>query len=106
MECAFHWNFVDTLEQECTQAALKQGFQMKGEDMDEYVAKFKRLAWHAGYNLDDIQTLDLFTAGLPNALYQKVYELNVTSTTDVAWLRRWRGSWDPRRIRVIDDLEE
>ena len=49
---------------------------MKGEDMDDYVAKFERLAQHAGYNLDNIQTLDLFTAGLPNALYQKVYELD------------------------------
>ena len=44
--------------------------------MDDYVAKFERLAQHARYNLDDIQTLDLFTAGLPNPLYQKVYELN------------------------------
>ena len=31
--------------------------------------------------------------------------LNVTSTTDVAWLRRWKGSWDPRRVWVIDVLE-
>ena len=44
--------------------------------MDNYVAKFKCLARHARYNLDDIQTLDLFTAGLPNALYQKVYKLD------------------------------
>ena len=49
---------------------------MKGEDMDNYVAKFEHLARHAGYNLDDIQTLDLFTAGFPNTLYQEVYELN------------------------------
>ena len=76
MEHMFRRNFADTLEKECAQAALKQGFQMKGEDMDDYVAKFERLARHAGYNLDDIQTLDLFTAGLPNALYQKVYELD------------------------------
>ena len=80
MECAFRRNFADTLEQERAQAALKQGFQMKGEDMDDYVAKFERLARHAGYNLDDIQTLDLFTAGLPNALYQKVYELDNPQT--------------------------
>ena len=80
MERAFRQNFADTLEQERAQAALKQGFQMKGEDMDDYVAKFERLARHAGYNLDNIQTLDLFTAGLPNALYQKVYELDNPQT--------------------------
>ena len=74
MEHAFHQNFVDTLEQEHAQAALKQGFQMKGEDMDDYVAKFEHLAQHARYNLNDIQTLDLFTAGLPNALYQKCHD--------------------------------
>ena len=44
MERAFHRNFADTLEQERAQATLKQGFQMKGEDMDDYVAKFERLA--------------------------------------------------------------
>ena len=64
MECAFCQNFADTLEQEHAQAALKQGFQMKGEDMDDYVAKFEHLAQHARYNLDNIKTLDLFTAGL------------------------------------------
>ena len=80
MERAFCQNFADTLEQERAQAALKQGFQMKGEDMDDYVAKFERLARHAGYNLNDIQMLDLFTAGLPNALHQKVYELNNPQT--------------------------
>ena len=43
MERAFRQNFTDMLEQERAQAALKQGFQMKGEDMDNYVAKFERL---------------------------------------------------------------
>ena len=80
MECAFHRNFADTLEQECAQAILKQGLWMKGEDMDNYVAKFECLAQHAGYDLNNIQTLDLFTAGLPNALYQKVYKLNNPQT--------------------------
>ena len=57
MEHAFHQNFVDTLKQEHAQAALKQGFWMKGEDMDDYVAKFECLAQHAGYDLNNIQTL-------------------------------------------------
>ena len=68
MEHAFCQNFTDTLKQECAQAALKQGFQMKGEDMDDYVTKLECLAQHTGYNLDNIQMLDLFTVGLPNAL--------------------------------------
>ena len=73
MKCAFCHNFADTLEQEHAQAILKQGLHMKGEDMDDYVAKFECLACQAGYHLNDIQMLDLFTSGLPNALYQKVY---------------------------------
>ena len=32
--------------------------------------------------------------------------IRVTSTTDVAWLRHWKGSWDPWCTQVIDDLEE
>ena len=48
--------------------------------MDDYVAKFEHLSRHAGYNFDDIQTLNLFTAGPPNALYQKVYELDNPQT--------------------------
>ena len=44
MEHAFQQNFADTLEKEHAQAALKQGFQMKGEDVDDYVAKFECLA--------------------------------------------------------------
>ena len=31
--------------------------------------------------------------------------LSVTSTTDVAWLRCWKGSWDPRCVLEVDDLE-
>ena len=44
--------------------------------MDDYIAWFKHLARQARYHLDNPQTLDLFTQGLPDTLYTKIYELD------------------------------
>ena len=49
---------------------------MQGENMDDYIARFEHLARQARYHLDNLQTLDLFTQGLPDALYTKIYELD------------------------------
>ena len=38
VERAFRRNFADTLEQEHTQALLKRGIKMQGENMDNYIA--------------------------------------------------------------------
>ena len=62
------------------QAELKKGFKMEKQNLDEYVAKFERLVQHAGYDFDNLQTINLFTAGLPNQLYQKIYDLNDPQT--------------------------
>ena len=76
VERALRQNFADTLEQEHTQAILKKGIKMQGENMDDYIAQFKHLACQARYHLDNPQMLDLFTQGLPDALYTKIYELD------------------------------
>src|SRR5258708_33838735 len=62
--------------QERAQVELKKGLKMEKQNLDEYVAKFEKLVRHVGYNLDNIQTLDLFMAGLPTQLYQKIYDLD------------------------------
>ena len=49
---------------------------MKDGDIDSYVANFEQLAWKAGYWLDTPQTIDLFTNGLPQELYKKVYQFD------------------------------
>src|SRR5258707_11488542 len=49
---------------------------MKDGDIDTYVAHFEQLARKAGYRLDTLQTLDLFTDGLPRDLYEKVYQFD------------------------------
>ena len=79
---AFRRTFADTMSQERAQAELKKGVKMEKQNLDEYVAKFERLVRHAGYDLDNLQTIDLFTAGLPNQLYQKIYDLDDPQTYD------------------------
>src|SRR5258707_2577135 len=64
------------MSQERAQAKLKKGLKMEKQNLDKYIVKFEKLVRHAGYNLDNIQTLDLFTAGLPSQLYQKIYNLD------------------------------
>src|SRR5258708_3020555 len=68
--------YADTMSQERAQAELKRGLKMEKQNLDEYIVKFEKLVRHAGYNLDNIQTLNLFTAGLPTQLYQKIYDVD------------------------------
>ncbi len=49
---------------------------MKGEDIDEYLAKFEELVRLAGYQFDVPQTVETFTKGLPTGLYQKILEMD------------------------------
>ena len=72
----FTRHFANTLERERAQAELKRGIKMKDGDIDAYVANFEQLAQKAGYRLDTPQTIDIFTDGLPQELYAKVYQFN------------------------------
>ena len=73
---SFTQQFANNMEKEEAQAQLRQGIKMKEGDIDVYVAQFEELAQMAGYHLDEPQTIDTFTAGLPLNLYLKTFELD------------------------------
>ncbi|KAH8978762.1 hypothetical protein EDB92DRAFT_2119081 [Lactarius akahatsu] len=80
LTAGFSDRFLNVLEQEQAQATLAKGFKMIGDDIDSYVTNFEQLARKADYRLNDHQTLDRFTAGLPRALFTKIYELDDPQT--------------------------
>ncbi|KAH9030777.1 hypothetical protein EDB85DRAFT_2146507 [Lactarius pseudohatsudake] len=80
LTAGFSDRFSNVLEQEQAQAALAKGFKMVGDDIDTYVTNFEQLARKADYRLNDRQTIDRFTVGLPPVLFTKVYELDGPST--------------------------
>ncbi len=68
------------MEKENAQAILQEGIKMKGEDIDEYLAKFEELVRLAGYRFDMPQTIETFAEGLPMGLYQKILEMDRPNT--------------------------
>src|ERR1700744_4587252 len=56
-----------------------------GTDVDEYVATFETLVRKAGYDLRDDMVVDVFTNGLPAALYSLIYNIDNPHTYD-----QWR----------------
>jgi hypothetical protein len=92
----FKRNFADTLEQEHAQAILKKGIKMVGEDLDGYIARFELLARQARYHVNNPQTLDIFTAGLPNMLYSDTYKLD-----DLQDYERWKACLLVRQRQFI-----
>jgi hypothetical protein len=55
---------------------------MNGMDVDGYIANFERLVRTAGYNLDDVQTLDYFTDGMRHNLFKECYQNDDPVTYD------------------------
>jgi hypothetical protein len=86
IEDAFRQQFADTMKQEKAQATLRQGIFMKEGNIDEYVAQFDTLVHEAGFDPDDLQTLEKFTRGLPIGLYENIYQFNLP--TDYEGWRR------------------
>ena len=82
---SFTQRFANNMEKEDAQAQLRRGIKMKEGDIDAYVAQFEELAWMAGYRLDELQTIDTFTARLPLNLYLKTFELDQPRT-----YQQWR----------------
>ncbi|SRR6266702_3501840 len=68
------------MEKENAQAILRDGIKMKGEDIDEYLAKFEELVRLASYRFDIPQTIETFAEGLPMGLYQKILEMDRPNT--------------------------
>ena len=53
---------------------------MKEGDLDTYITEFETLARQAGYRLSSVQTIDLFTDGLPRPLFEKVFQMDDPQT--------------------------
>ena len=53
---------------------------MREGDIDTYVAQFDTLVAQAGYDLDDPQTIEKFTNGLPTALWETIYMMDDPTT--------------------------
>ena len=60
-------------------------------NVDEYIATFKLLIWHAGYEYSMPQTIDKFTEGIPYALMEKCMEFDKPTT-----YKEWRTSLEKR----------
>jgi len=92
---SFTRQYADNLQQEKATMNLRQGIKMQGQDIDGYIAHFEELVRHAQYDINAPQTIDMFTRGLPTALYEKVYEMD-TPTNFEEWRRasiKRQGVW-------------
>ena len=87
IELDFRRAFADTLEGEQAKAILRGGIRMKEGNIDGYVAQFDALVAQAGYDLDDPQTIEKFTNGLPTALWETVYTMDDPTTYE-----EWRAA--------------
>ena len=87
IELDFRRAFADTLEGERAKAILRGGIRMNGGDIDGYVAQFDTLVAQAGYDLDDPQTIEKFTNGLPTSLWETVYTMDDPTTYE-----EWRAA--------------
>ena len=87
IELDFRRAFADTLEGERAKAILRGGIRMKEGDIDAYVAQFDALVAQAGYDLDDPQTIEKFTNGLPTLLWETVYTMDDPTTYE-----EWRAA--------------
>ena len=66
-------------------AELKVGIKMQGKELDDYISHFKSLIRHAGLTINDQLVLDIFTAGLPYAMYKELYSLQPPLITYEQW---------------------
>src|SRR5712672_611191 len=67
----FERNFQDTAKADKARTAI-QNVQMKGDDVDAYIAGFEQLARRAGYTTGSPETERLFLQGLPREILQDV----------------------------------
>ena len=83
---SFESAFTDTMSVQKAQAEF-QNVKMEGQDLDTYVAKFKRVARLAGYDLQDQLVLDKFGSGLNVGLYTNVINSPEEPHTWMDWVR-------------------
>lgn len=58
---------------------------MEGGDIDGFINKFKILVCHAGYDPDASLKLQKFTDGLPQSMYEAIYNLHPQPVTYDQW---------------------
>ena len=74
---------------------LRQGIKMQGQDLNGYIAKFEELVQHAQYNINGLQTINMFTRGLPITHYETIFQHDNPRTFEqwrTAALKR-QGLW-------------
>ena len=47
---------------------------MQGQDLNKYIAKFEEPVRHTQYDINSLQTIDMFIRGLPVTLYETILQ--------------------------------
>ena len=63
--------------------------QMKGDQIDDYVTRFKHLAKKAGFPLDQARTIDIFIRKIPKDLLTKMIERDNNFNPETATFDEW-----------------
>ena len=92
MADSFQWQYADTMEKERAEDILQRGIKMKGENLDDYIARYEALTLEAGYRKDDPLCLQKFTDGLPHNLYKDCVQLDRPGTYE-QWKTRKTDIW-------------
>jgi len=82
---AFDGTFTNTTKKQKAHATIQQ-IQMKGDDLDSYIAAFKRLAKEAGYALDAAGTVNIFALGLKRGLMAAILHRDNQPDTMEDWI--------------------
>jgi hypothetical protein len=85
LQTAFDSAFTDTAKKQNAHNALQQ-LQMRGDDLDSYVATFKHLAKQAGYPLAEAGTVHLFALNLKPGLMDSILHRDVQPDTFDEWV--------------------
>ena len=89
-------NFLASFKAAYTDIAIKQNsyrkmieLQMKGDHIDNYVARFKHLAKEAGFPLDQAGTIDIFIKKIPKDLLTRMIERDNNFNPETATFDEW-----------------
>jgi hypothetical protein len=69
----FGQQFQDTQKEDQARAQL-EGLHMKFPEINMYIAKFKELAWQAGYMMGNPETVHTFVKGLMQSVMEEVFK--------------------------------
>jgi len=82
---AFDGTFTDTTKKQKAHAMIQQ-IQMKGDNLDGYIAAFKCLAKEARYALDAAGTINIFALGLKRGLMAAILHRDNQPNTMEDWI--------------------